>query len=154
MMSTQHSTLPALMDIWKLSSIFAHMMLSWKHGMYEQYSQFCQHNYGTAQFKLDRTHMQQGHDMTHFSFHMRASLRVQARLVTSNLPCKALVYALDMCMMHACMSGMHTPNLDYACMQIASQGQWNKLYKHVYVLRCKPLVIQDENPAKEYLKLK
>ena len=28
------------------------------------------------------------------------------------------------------------------------------LYKHVYVLRCKPLVIQDVNPAKEYLTVK
>ena len=24
--------------------------------------------------------------------------------------------------MHTCMSGMHTSNLDYACMQIVSQG--------------------------------
>ena len=49
---------------------------------------------------------------------------------------------------------MHTPYLDYACMQIVSQGQWNKLYKHVYVLRCSPLVIQDINHAKEYLTVK
>ena len=70
--------------------------------------------------------------MTCFSFHMHASLRVQARLVMSNLPCKALVYALDMCMMHARMSGMHTRSLDYVCMQTVSQGQQNKLYKHVY----------------------
>ena len=89
--------------------------------------------------------MQHGLDTTHFSFHMRASMRVYARLMTSNL---ALVYALDMCTMHACMSGMHTPNLDYACMQIVSQGQQNKLYKHVHVLRCNPLVIQDIYPAK------
>ena len=86
--------------------------------------------YGTAQIKLDRTHMQQGHDMTRFSFHVHASLRVHARLVMSNLPCKALVHILDVCTMHACMSGMHTPNLDYACMQIVSQGRRNKLYKH------------------------
>ena len=109
---------------------------------------------GTAQFKLDRTHVQQGHDTTHFSFRMHASLRVHARLVTSNLPCKALVYALDVCTMHECMSGMHTPNLDYTCMQIVSQGQRNKLHKHVYVLRCNPLVIQDVNPAKQYLTVK
>ena len=89
--------------------------------------------YGTAQFKLDRTCVQHGLDMTHFSFHTRASLRVHARLVMSNLPCKALVYALDMCMMHSCMSGMHTPNLNYTCMHIVSQGPRNKLYKHVYV---------------------
>ena len=62
---------------------------------------------------------------SHLSFYMRASLQVHARLMMSNLLCKALMYALDMCMMQACMSGMHTPNLDYVCMQIVSQGQWN-----------------------------
>ena len=55
----------------------------------------------------------------------------------------------DSLQMHACKSGMYTPNLDYVCMQIISQGQWNKLYKHVHVLRCNPLMIQDVNPAKE-----
>ena len=60
----------------------------------------------------------------------------------------------DSFQMHTCMSGIHMQNLDYACMQIASQGQWNKLYKHVHVLRCNPLVIQDVNPAKEYLTVK
>ena len=30
----------------------------------------------------------------------------------------------------------------------------NKLYKHVYVLRCNPLVIQDVSTAKEYLIVK
>ena len=39
---------------------------------------------------------------------------------------------------HACMSGMHTPNLDYACMEIVSQGQRNKLYEHVHALKCNP----------------
>ena len=67
--------------------------------------------YSTAQFKLDRTRVQQGHDMTRFSFLTRASLRAHAGLMTSSLPCKALVYALDVCTMHACMSEMHTPNL-------------------------------------------
>ena len=52
------------------------------------------------------------------------------------------------------MSRMHEPNLDYACMQIVSQEQQNKLYKHVYVLQCNPLVIQYINPAKEYLTVK
>ena len=33
--------------------------------------------------------------MTRFSFHTRVSLRVHKRLVTSNLLCKALMYALD-----------------------------------------------------------
>ena len=60
----------------------------------------------------------------------------------------------DSLQMHVCMSGMHTPNLDYACMQIVSQGQRKKLYKRVHVLRCNPLVIQDINPAKEYLTIK
>ena len=102
----------------------------------------------TAQFKGDRTHMQHGFDMTRFSFNMPASMRVHARLMTLNLPCIALMYAIDVCTMHACMSGMHTQNLDYTCMQIVSQGQWSKLYKHVHVLRCNPLMIQEVNPAK------
>ena len=94
--------------------------------------------YGTARFKLDSARVQQGHNTTHFSFLTHASLHVHARLVTSKLTCKALVYALDVCTMYVCMSGMHTPNLDYVCIQIVSQGQQNKLYKHVYVLRCNP----------------
>ena len=53
--------------------------------------------YGTAQFKLDSTLVQHGLDMTHFSFHTHASMCVHTRLMTSNLPCKALVYALDVC---------------------------------------------------------
>ena len=55
-----------------------------------------------------------------FSFHMQ-----HARLVMSNLQCKTLVYILDVCTMHVCMSGMRMPNLDYVCMQIVSQGQQN-----------------------------
>ena len=94
--------------------------------------------YGTAQFKLDRTRIQQGHDMTRFPFHTHANLHVHAGLVTSNLPCKALVYTLDVCMMNMCMSGIQMPNLDHTCKQIISQRQRNKLYKHVYVLRCNP----------------
>ena len=83
--------------------------------------------YGIAQFKLDRPRVQQGHDMTRFLFH------THARLVTSKLPCKALVYTLDVCMIHMCMSGTHMPNLDYPCMRIVSQKQQNTLYKHVDV---------------------
>ena len=110
-------------------------------------------NYNIAQFTLDRTYVQHGLDTTCFSFHTLASLRVRARFVMSNLPCKAFVTvsALDVCMMHACMSGMYTPNLDWTCMQIVSQGQRKKLYKHVHVLRCNPLVIQDVHSAREYL---
>ena len=39
-------------------------------------------------------------------------------------------------------------------MQIVSQGEWNKLYKHVHVLRCNLLVMQDVNPAKAFLTVK
>ena len=60
----------------------------------------------------------------------------------------------DSLQMHACMSGMHMPNLDYVCMQIVSRGQFNKLYKNVHVLRCNPLMIQDINPVKEFLTVK
>ena len=74
----------------------------------------------------------------HIFYFTRCKPAVHARLVTSNLLCKALVYALDMCTMHVCMSGMYTPNLDYMCMQIVNQGQRNKLYKHICVLRCNP----------------
>ena len=44
----------------------------------------------------------------------------------------------DSLQIHVCMLGMHMPSLNYACMQIISQGQWNKLYKHVHVLSCNP----------------
>ena len=108
--------------------------------------------YGTAQFKLDRTCVQHGLDMTHFSFHTRASIHVHTRLMTLNLPCKTLMYALDVCMtVFRCV-----PNLNYTCMQIVSQRRQNKLYKHVHVLRCNitPIVIQDVKPAKEFLTVK
>ena len=82
-------------------------------------------SYSRAQFKFDRTCVQHGLDTTCFSFHTHASMRVHTKLMMSSLPCKALVYALDVCTMHACMSGIHIPNLDYVCMQIVSQGQWN-----------------------------
>ena len=94
--------------------------------------------YSTAQFKLDRTRVQQGHNTIRFLFRTRASLCAHTRLMMSSLLCIALAYALDVCTMHVCTSEMHTPNLDYACKQIVSQGQWNKIYKHVYVLRCDP----------------
>ena len=60
----------------------------------------------------------------------------------------------DSLQIHVCMSGVHTLNLDYVCIQIVSQGQLNKFYKYVHVLRCNPIVIQDINPAKEYLTVK
>ena len=42
----------------------------------------------------------------------------------------------DSLQMHTYMSEKQSPNLDYVCMQIVSQGQWNRLYKHVHVLHC------------------
>ena len=43
----------------------AHLM----HVMHIMLCMIFQTMYGTAQFKLDRTHVQQGHDTTRFSFH-------------------------------------------------------------------------------------
>ena len=100
------------------------------------------HTYSTAQFKLDRTRVQRGHNTTYFFISHACKHVCACKVVTSSLPCIALVYALDMCTIYVCMSGMDTPNLDYACMRIVSRGQRNKLYKHVYVLRCNPFMIQ------------
>ena len=87
--------------------------------------------------------MQYGLNMTRFSFRMH----LHARFRTSR-------HAHNSLQMYACMSGMHTPNLDYACMQIVSQGQRKKLYEHNYILRCNPLMIHDVNPARELLTVK
>ena len=102
----------------------------------------------------------------HFLIHMRESMHVHARLmmivhnsarkIDDVKPTLQSSHARTRCVhnslqMHACMSGMHMPNLDYACLQIVSHGQW---YKHVHVLRCNPLMIQDANPAKESLTVK
>ena len=77
------------------------------------YNSYCSLlNYSTAQFKFDSTRVQQGHNMTRFSFHTFASLRVHARLVTSNLPY---------------MSGMNTPNLDYAYANCKSRTAENSI---------------------------
>ena len=43
-------------------------------------------------------------------------------------------------------------NLNYVCIQIAGQGQQNKLFEYVYVLRC--LMIQDANATKEFFIVK
>ena len=48
--------------------------------------------YGTAQFKLNKTRVQHGLNMTRFSFYMHATMRVYATL---NLLFNALVHALD-----------------------------------------------------------
>ena len=53
--------------------------------------------YSIAQFKLDKTCVQHGLNATRFSFHTCASMHVHTRLMTSNLPCIALVYTLDVC---------------------------------------------------------
>ena len=106
--------------------------------------------YSTAQFKLDRTRVQHGLDTTRFSFHTRARKiddDIKPTVQSSQVHTRCVYDSLQM---HACMSGMHTPNLDYACMQIVSQGQRNKLYKHVHVLKYNPLMIQEVNPAKEF----
>ena len=102
------------------------------------HSYACKYMQNMVQLNLNLTEHACSKGTAHFSFHTRASLPMHARLMTSNLLCKALMYALHVCTMHMCMSGMHMPNLDYTCMQIVSQRQRNKLYKHVYVLRCNP----------------
>ena len=66
-------------------------------------------------------------------------MHVNARLMTSNISFKALVYALEVCMtvcrcIHACQEC--TCQIWIMCMQTVSQGQRNKLYEHVHVLRC------------------
>ena len=95
-------------------------------------------SYGTAQFKLDRTRVQQGHDTTRFVISHVCKPACARKIGDIKPTVQALMYALDMCMMHTCMLGIHMPNLYYMCMHIVSQGQRNKLYKHVYVLRCNP----------------
>ena len=84
-------------------------------------------------------------------------MRMHARLMTSNLLFKALVYTLDVCMTVCrctCVCQERTRQIWITWMQIVSQGQRNKLYEYVYVLRCDSLVIQDANPAKEFLTIK
>ena len=56
---------------------------------------------------------------------------------TAQSSCVCTRHVHDSLQMHACMSGVHKPNLDYMCLQIVGQGQRNKLYKHFHVLRCK-----------------
>ena len=73
--------------------------------------------------------------MTHFSFHTQACMAckindVKPTMQSSRVHTRCVHDSLQM---QACMSGMYTPNLDYACMQLLSQGQQNKLYEHVHV---------------------
>ena len=55
---------------------------------------------------------------------------------------------------HACNSEVQTPNLNYVCMQTVGQGQQNKLYEHVYVLRCDSPCDTSRKCAKEFLIIK
>ena len=90
----------------------------------------------TTQFNLDRISMQHRLSTTHCSLHMCASM---LRLMTSNLLIRALVYAIDVCMIACgctCVYQEHTHQSWIACMQIVSQGQWYKLYDNVIVPRC------------------
>ena len=93
--------------------------------------------------------MQHGLDTTRFSFNSRECKHVCARKIddvkSTVHNSRVRIRRVHNARVHV---RMHMPNLDYVCMQIVSQGQRNKLYKHVHVLRCKPLVIQDVNPAK------
>ena len=95
--------------------------------------------YSTAQFKLDRTRVQHGLDMT-ISHACKPACACKIDDVKPTVHCSRVCTRRvhNSLQMHACMLGIHTPNLDYACMQIVSQGQRNKLYKHVHVLRCNP----------------
>ena len=52
--------------------------------------------YGADQFKLDRTCVWHGLDMIHFFILLLCNQHVYARLMTSNLQLRALVYTLDM----------------------------------------------------------
>ena len=113
----------------------------------------------TAQFKLDRTHVQHGFDtkIDFFILHVckhACACKIDDVKPTVQSSRECTICVDDSLKMHACMSGMHTPNSEYACMQIVSQGQQNKLYKHVHVLSYNPLVIQGVNPAKEFLAVK
>ena len=93
----------------------------------------------TAQFKLDRTRVQHGLNMTCFTFCTHASMRVHARLMTSNLSFRALVYTLDVCTTVCrctCPCQECTHQIWIMCMQIVSQKHCNKFYEHVNVLRC------------------
>ena len=82
--------------------------------------------YSTARFKLERTPMRYGLDMTDISFYTCASMYTHARLMMSHLSFKTLcTYAIDKCMtvcrqMHICQQ--HTCQIWITCMHIVSQG--------------------------------
>ena len=71
--------------------------------------------YSTAQFKLDRTSVQHGLDMTCFSVHTHAS-KIDDVKPTVQSPHVHTRGVHDSLQMHTCMSGMYMPNLDYTCM--------------------------------------
>ena len=87
--------------------------------------------YGTAQFKLDSTYVQQGHDTTRFSFTC-----MQACVCMQDGDVKPTMQSFRVCTRHVHDARVHVRNTHAKL--IVSQGQRNKLYKHVYVLRCNP----------------
>ena len=82
-------------------------------------------------------------------------IHVHARLIRLNLPYNALVYALNVCMTvcrHTCACQECTLQLwiTCACKFLAKDSGINSINMLIYsgVI---PLVVQDENPAKELL---
>ena len=66
--------------------------------------------------------MQHGLDTTRFSFHTHANLcarkiDIKPTMQSSRIHTRCVHDSLQM---HVCTSEMHTPNLDYTCMQILS----------------------------------
>ena len=84
------------------------------------------------------------------TFNHACALKIDDVKPTVQISCVRTRRVHDSLQAHTCMSGMHKPNLNYTCMQIVSQGQWNKFYEHVHVLRCNS-PRQDVNPTKEFL---
>ena len=68
---------------------------------------------GTAQFKLDRTHVQHGLDITHFSFYTHASMHVHKFDDVKPVVHSSCVHTRCVHNSLQCMSGTHMPNLNY-----------------------------------------
>ena len=81
--------------------------------------------YSTAKFKLNRTRVQLGYDMTRFSFRTRASLHVHARLVM-----------LKPAMQSSCV---HTRRLHDACVHVRNAHAKFRLRVHA---NCKPRTVE------------
>ena len=111
--------------------------------------------YGTAQFKLDSIQVQQGHKTTSFSFHIHTCKPACACKIGDIKP---IVQSFSVCITHVYVARVHVRNA-HAKFELHMHANCkpmtgDKLYKYAYVLRCNPLVIQDVNPAKEYLTVK